>query len=57
MDCDMGRKGGQIGQRGITTVVTPVAAKEKTGMEAWLSSDDGIDAYGTVMGWPIRRRA
>ena len=53
----MGRKGGQIGQRGITTVVTLVAAKEKTGMEAWLSSDDSIGAYGTVTGWPMRRRA
>ena len=41
----------------ITTVVTPVVAKRKTGMEAGMSSDDSIGAYGTVTGWPMRRRA
>ena len=42
---------------GITIVVSTVAANGEAGMEAGMSSDDSIDAYGTVTGWPMRRRA
>ena len=31
---------------GITTVVTPIAAKGRTGMEAWLSLDDSGLRHG-----------
>ena len=57
--CDgaVGTRVAKLASGDITTVVTPVVAKGKTGMEAWLSSDDSIGAYGTVTGWPMRRRA
>ena len=53
------RSGGvaKLASGGIKTVVTSVAAKGRMGMEAWLSTNDSIGAYGTVTGWPMRRRA
>ena len=43
----------KLASGGFTTVVTTIAAKGKMEM----SSDDSIVAYGTVTGWPMRRRA
>ena len=37
---------GQLAGGGITTVVTPIAAKGRTGMEAWLSLDDSGLRHG-----------